>query len=165
MLLNGEKVIRECRTGCYQRIIADESGQVVVNVQRYSRRKEAGPQGVETIKAYPIEKVMAAQILMKDESGQAVAIYPGHLAWADLRQAICEAVNSTSGTGTLLSAQILPPEEKPQAALGTARQAGDGFLQRHLQREAEEITGVHPEGCYYCGGPHPSTCCPDYEER
>ena len=34
-------------------------------------------------------------------------------------------------------------------------------FQAHLKLEAQSPDGIHPDGCYYCGGSHPSDACQD----
>lgn len=35
----------------------------------------------------------------------------------------------------------------------------DALYQKHIDREAASGDGVHPNGCFWCGGDHSSTLC------
>ena len=40
----------------------------------------------------------------------------------------------------------------------------EAAYQAHLKREAQGCDAdehLHPDGCFYCGGDHPSDCCPN----
>jgi len=37
-------------------------------------------------------------------------------------------------------------------------------LQKHLMRESS-CDAIHPDGCYYCGGMHPTSDCRDPEKE
>lgn len=150
MRLDGEKVLAQCREGCHQRIMADERGHLVVKVQRDS---EAQP---ETVHQYPIERVMAAQIFFKDPAGHAFAVYPGHRYWSALSRALWECMMGIDPTSALAEIFNDPPPAR-------TRLNAEEMLQRHLEREGQEAGSIHPDGCYHCGGAHPTGCCPNLE--
>lgn len=39
------------------------------------------------------------------------------------------------------------------------------LYQRHLDREATALDSIHPDGCWYCGRPHPTPDCLERDEE
>lgn len=38
-------------------------------------------------------------------------------------------------------------------------------LEQHIAEEVKEDCSIHRDGCYYCGGNHPTDCCESQERN